>query len=166
MALYSLFPCCPLNDAWPHAFQEDHKTLEILWFEGTFDLGAWYKLRHMECTSLYRCHNISKLSDRYLHIRIEVVEATKMLDLIYTECSLIRLLFLLQLLFPSLGVSSMRILCPMKALTTSLKTRYRLKPLWFRKSTCMPYYTCRPSKKNKGLAGSPAMINADLCYAR
>ena len=54
----------------------------------------------MECTSLYRCHNISKLSDRYLHIRIEVVEATKMLDLIYTECSLIRLLFLLQLLFP------------------------------------------------------------------
>ena len=28
------------------------------------------------------------------------------------------------------------------------------------KSTCMPYYTCRPSKKNKGLAGLPAMINA------
>ena len=97
----------------------------------------------------------------------EVVEATKMLTLIlYRECSLIRLLCLLQLLFPSLGVSSMRILCPMKALTTSLKTRYRLKPLWFRKSTCMPYYTCRPSKKNKGSAGSPAIINADLCYAR
>ena len=55
MALYSLFPCCPLNDAWPHAFHEDHKTLEIPWFEGTFDLGAWYKLRHMECTFLYRC---------------------------------------------------------------------------------------------------------------
>ena len=54
----------------------------------------------------------------------EVVEATKMLTLIlYGECSLIRLLCLLQLLFPSLGVSSMRILCPMKALTTSLKTR-------------------------------------------
>lgn len=92
----------------------------------------------------------------------EVVEATKMLNLIYAES----VLWLLQLLFPSLGVSSMRILCPMKALTTSLKTHYRLKPLWFRKSTCMPYYTCRPSKKIKGLAASPAMINADLCYAR
>ena len=30
-------------------FKEYHKTLEIPWFEGTFNLGAWYQLRHMEC---------------------------------------------------------------------------------------------------------------------
>ena len=38
MALYSLFLLSPLNDAWPHAFHEDHKTLEIPWLKGRLTL--------------------------------------------------------------------------------------------------------------------------------